>query len=97
LVLAVQIVALLIHITPKQTGLILFLVRLPQLVAVLVLAVDLLALLRVTAALAAALVVILVDLLTAQALPVKVLPEDFALTLQNQKAAAAAVEQVKSE
>jgi hypothetical protein len=79
----------------RQTALILFLVPSLQLVAGLVLAVDLLAHLLVTAALAVVLAVILMGTQTAQELLDKVLLAGLVLTLQLQRAAAAAVAQVQ--
>jgi hypothetical protein len=79
----------------RQTGLILFLVPSLQLVAGLVLAVNILALLLVMEALAAARVVILVVTQTAQALLDKVLMVGFVLTPLLQKAVAVVEEQAQ--
>jgi hypothetical protein len=79
----------------RQTGLILSLVQLLQLAAGLVLVVDLLAPLLVTAALAVVLAVILMGTQTAQESLGKVLLAGLVLTLQLQRAAAAAAAQVQ--
>jgi hypothetical protein len=79
----------------KQTGLILFLVQLLQLVAGLVLAVNLLAPLLVMEALGVVRVVILVDLQVAQASPDRALMEGNVLTPLLQKAVAVVVEQAQ--
>jgi hypothetical protein len=83
------------HIPHRQTGLILSLVRLLQLVAGLVLAVNMLAPLLVMEALGVVRVVILVDLQTAQASLGRVLTAVCVLTPLLQKAVVAAAEQVQ--
>jgi hypothetical protein len=95
LVLVVRLVVGHRLIPLRQTALILFLVLSPQLVAGLVLAVDLLALLLVMEVQAVVLVAISVALQMAQASPEKVLTVVNVLTLHLQKAVAAVAAQVR--